>query len=259
MYRLSPYVAELYDVRETQTHDVEWIIGVIRRLGIRRVVEPYCGTGRIAIPVASAGFPTLGIDSSPYMLQRLERKARENGRARGLISLEQTEFLSHRSAPEFDCVLLMGNCLYNHGHPSVQLATIQAAARLVRQGGYVILDNDVHDVLSDQWGAIGQSREAFPTGTCVDGTRLKTTTCTTEIDRQSRFCRARRALHIIRDDAIIQEYEVIQETHAVSIPETEAMIKAAGLAILESYSGTKDLRPLERRSERATYVTQRRG
>ncbi len=43
------------------------------------VLELACGTGRLALPIAAAGFDTTGLDASAAMLAEAERKARESG------------------------------------------------------------------------------------------------------------------------------------------------------------------------------------
>jgi ubiquinone/menaquinone biosynthesis C-methylase UbiE len=67
-------IAEIYDQIETQTHDV----GDVRRLlgGGRnlRMLEPFCGNGRILIPMASDGHEIVGIDQSTIMLDGARAK-----------------------------------------------------------------------------------------------------------------------------------------------------------------------------------------
>ena len=50
------------------------------------VVELAVGTGRIAVPIADAGVPVIGVDSSPEML-RVARAAAESAKVSGLVDL----------------------------------------------------------------------------------------------------------------------------------------------------------------------------
>ena len=50
------------------------------------VVELAVGTGRIAVPIAEAGVPVIGVDSSPEML-RVARAAAESAEVSGLVDL----------------------------------------------------------------------------------------------------------------------------------------------------------------------------
>ena len=73
----SPYdtIAELYDPwSRSVTEDVAFYVAEARRSG-GPIVELGVGTGRIAIPIAQAGIPVIGIDSSREMLAACRRRA----------------------------------------------------------------------------------------------------------------------------------------------------------------------------------------
>jgi SAM-dependent methyltransferase len=68
-------IAELYDPwSRTVTEDVEFYVAEARKAR-SLVVELGIGTGRIAIPVALAGVPVIGVDSSAGMLDVCRRRA----------------------------------------------------------------------------------------------------------------------------------------------------------------------------------------
>jgi len=60
-----------------QGGEVEFYLELAHEAGARglRTLEPACGTGRIAIPLAQAGVSLLGFDSSPEMLARAKAKS----------------------------------------------------------------------------------------------------------------------------------------------------------------------------------------
>jgi ubiquinone/menaquinone biosynthesis C-methylase UbiE len=71
-------VAALYDLDVAPLEgsaDVEWFAGLARRTG-GPVLELGCGTGRVAVPIAQDGHQVVGLDRSPAMLERAERRAR---------------------------------------------------------------------------------------------------------------------------------------------------------------------------------------
>jgi len=55
-------LAELYERRETYADDVDLIRRLIARGGPLNVLECFCGTGRIALPLAQDGHCVTGID-----------------------------------------------------------------------------------------------------------------------------------------------------------------------------------------------------
>ena len=72
-YEIDPHIAESYDAYETQTDDVELIRELIGRAGPLRILEPFCGTARILIPLAEDGHAIVGLDQSEHMPAMAER------------------------------------------------------------------------------------------------------------------------------------------------------------------------------------------
>jgi len=58
-YDIEPHIAEIYDQVETYTDDLYLIRRLIGGRVPLRILEPFCGTGRILIPLALDGH-TLG-------------------------------------------------------------------------------------------------------------------------------------------------------------------------------------------------------
>jgi SAM-dependent methyltransferase len=54
-YELDPHIAEVYDQTENYTDDIALILRLLDDTGPLRVFEPFCGTGRILIPLAQTG------------------------------------------------------------------------------------------------------------------------------------------------------------------------------------------------------------
>jgi ubiquinone/menaquinone biosynthesis C-methylase UbiE len=79
MYDVTPHVAEIYDQSETYTDDVVLIQNLIQGSGHLRILEPFCGTGRILIPLALAGHTLVGLDNAAGMLLRAKEKNQKFG------------------------------------------------------------------------------------------------------------------------------------------------------------------------------------
>ena len=69
-YDLDPHVAEIYDQVETETDDIELIRTLITGKGVLRILEPFCGTGRILIPLALDGQEIVGLDAHGFAVER---------------------------------------------------------------------------------------------------------------------------------------------------------------------------------------------
>ena len=65
---VDEYWAGIYDQLETQRDDVALLRELISDFGQMRILEPFCGNGRIFIPLAEDGHEIVGMDRSGAML-----------------------------------------------------------------------------------------------------------------------------------------------------------------------------------------------
>ena len=60
---IDKYIAEIYDQQETQCDDVNLLLSLIGNRPCK-ILEPFCGHGRILLPLAQAGHEIVGLDLS---------------------------------------------------------------------------------------------------------------------------------------------------------------------------------------------------
>ena len=138
---LSAYdaIAELYDPwSRSVTEDVGFYVAEARKAG-GTIVELGVGTGRIAVPVASAGVPVIGVDSSAGMLEVCRRRADAAGVAR-LLDLRQGDL---RDPPVTERVRLVTSpfrALLHAENDADRRAALAAAHRLLVPGGRFVFD-----------------------------------------------------------------------------------------------------------------------
>lgn len=65
---------DLYDSESNHTTDIPFYTGLVHQTG-SPVLELACGTGRVSIPLARAGFDVTGLDISAPFIQRAKEKA----------------------------------------------------------------------------------------------------------------------------------------------------------------------------------------
>lgn len=71
---LAAFVARVYDGEHRGDEaDIAWALRLARDVG-GPVADLGCGTGRLTVPLAAAGFETSAVDRSPAMLQQLRIK-----------------------------------------------------------------------------------------------------------------------------------------------------------------------------------------
>jgi SAM-dependent methyltransferase len=133
-------IAGLYD---------PWSVGVVEDVGFyvdealqaaaRPVVELGVGTGRIAIPTASAGVHVIGVDASPGMLAVCAEQAARAGVAERLDLR-----VGDLRRPPVDERVLLVTCpfrAYLHlTNDADRLAALRAARELLAAGGRLIFD-----------------------------------------------------------------------------------------------------------------------
>jgi SAM-dependent methyltransferase len=106
-----------------------------------RILELGVGTGRLALPLAAAGFEVVGLDSSPEMLDVLAGKdpASTVQRIRADAGDPHT-WGDELSAQPFDCVLAACNLLLNLTAPGAQRACVAASAEVLAPGGVLVCE-----------------------------------------------------------------------------------------------------------------------
>lgn len=254
MYDLDAHVAELYDQLVTDTED----IALIRRLiGTRkglRILEPFCGTGRVLIPLALDGHTVVGLDRAQGMLSRAKAKARALApEVQERITLLQRDVLREAWPAGFDLVILGGNCLYELATPEEQAQVIASAANALRPGGHLLVDNDhMEGTLDHSWYDPPVREGVFPSGECADGTCLRSRWEVIWYDPPRRLIRFLRHTRIAFPDGRTAEVQYVQQKHPVSADEVASWLTARGLEI-EHMWGNYDRSPYTDSAPRAIF------
>jgi hypothetical protein len=253
-YSADAHIAEIYDQVETQTDDV----ALIRRLiGPRRnlsIFEPFCGKGRILIPLAKDGHLLIGLDEAEAMLERLRQELEgEPQVVRDRVQLICSPVFAVNWPEQQDVVILGGNCFYEMNSSDEQRALVHRAAGAVRGGGHVFIDNDDHrsPELSPEWRKPpGEVRRAFPSGTCQDGTRLEGSTETTWYDTRCRLVHYVRRLKVTHPNGEIVHHQWEETCHPIVMEEVTMWAQEAGFVVEQTF-GDKKGSPYEDTSPRA--------
>ena len=132
-------IAELYDPWSVSvTEDVGFYVEEAERAG-SPVVELAVGTGRIAVPIASAGVCVIGIDSSPGMLDVCRRRAEQAGVA-DLLDLR----LGELEAPPVEERVALVTCPFRSFlhllDDDARLRSLSAVRGLLVPGGRFVFD-----------------------------------------------------------------------------------------------------------------------
>ena len=231
-YEIESHIAEIYDQTETQFEDVSLLRELIGEGKQLKILEPFCGTGRMIIPLLIDGHDIVGMDSAQAMLYQAKRKIDAlNQHLRNKITLVHANVLSSRWPTKFDLVILGGNCFYELATPEEQEKCICKAAHSLVPGGTIYIDNDhMEGDLAEEWRKTGTLQLAM-TGICQDGTSVESTRQTVWVDAPRRLVKFRRWTKVILPDGKVVEREFIQQKHPVSEVEIRTWVERHGFVI----------------------------
>ncbi len=136
-------IADLYDPWSASvTEDVAFYVAEARKTGAAAaapVIELGVGTGRIAIPIAAAGVPVVGVDSSPGMLEVCRRKAEQAGVSE-LLDLRLGDLRRPPVDGSAALVISPFRALLHLESDADRLAGLQAVHDLLQPGGRFVFD-----------------------------------------------------------------------------------------------------------------------
>lgn len=128
-------LAELYDAFVFED-DLPLYLDLAREQG-QRVLEIACGSGRVLVPLARAGFDVVGIDVSPHMLALAQTKLGTTPNAR-LIRADMRDFRLDEA--DFDLAIVAVKSFAYLTEPGEQLSCLQHIHAHLRPGGLLAID-----------------------------------------------------------------------------------------------------------------------
>ncbi len=117
-----------------------------------RILEVGVGAGRLALPLARAGFRMSGIDSSEGMLALLKEAD-----TTGLVNSWHADILDAEDLGTYDAVLMAYNVLSMMPSREAQARSVAAAARCIAAGGYLVVENAAPRAILSQLNPRGQT------------------------------------------------------------------------------------------------------
>lgn len=233
--------------------DVEFYRGYAEIVG-SPILELGCGTGRLLVPLAEAGYRITGVDSSPEMLeharQRIERAGLDD------VDLLQLDMRALAGLPpeHFQMVFCAVNSFLHLETPDDQLLALRGVRRLLKSSGIFVLDL-FHPTPSTLLGMDDRLQHdggwTLPDGSRVDrfsqrhlSPARQTIETTLFIDRTS-------------PDGTLRHSASSYRTRYIHHFEMLALLEAAGLE-LEGVYGSYELEPLDDHSPNMIFVAHAR-
>lgn len=141
--RTDPYSAlpELYDLEHSDfVDDIDFYVNHVMSVG-DPVLELGCGTGRVLLPIAEAGYRVTGLDFSATMLAGAEAAKAVHPEGK-LITLVQGDMIDADNAPggPFGVVIISLNGLLHLWTSSEQRSAIASARKALDPRGQLLID-----------------------------------------------------------------------------------------------------------------------
>jgi len=248
-------VARFFDADYADyTDDLPLVEAYAQRTG-GPVLELGCGTGRLLLPLANAGYEVTGVDLSPEMLRIARSRAEAAGVAQR-VTLVQGDYTDAPLAGAYRLALVMMNTFLHLTSQSAQLRALRHWREHLAPGGLLLIDIFNPDVaqLASLDGRIEWDKTW--TDTQTGATVMKFLARTVDLDEQ-----------IIHVNLIYDEIDTDGQVRRTLVPfdhryvwrfEAELLLDKAGFALKEVY-GDRSLGPFEGDSDTMILVARRRG
>jgi len=248
-HHFEPYeqIAELYDLEHADFRaDVDLLLSFADIVG-DPILEMGCGTGRVLIPLAQAGYDVTGIDRSRSMLKRAEFAALGSGVAER-ITLGELDMVDAARAPggPFGLVIFSLNALMQLPTPALQIAALEAAFAALDPKGQLVIDTlnptPLH-LAQLESGQILEGSWTRPDGTAIDKWSHR------RIHPAEQLIETTIWYDQISQEGTVQRTRSQFTLRYVHAAELELMLRLAGFSETRRY-GSYDLDPYEDDSDR---------
>jgi SAM-dependent methyltransferase len=228
--------------------DVDFFLERLRAERVRGpLLEPGCGTGRVAAPLAAAGYGVCGFDNCEAMLRRARRRRRSlPPEARLRLRFSRQDMAAFRYRRRFDAVVLAFSTLNLLPDAADRRRCLQRIAEHLEPGGLLLAD------LPNPEASAAAGPRRHGTSFRLAGSGHLVTKTVEERDEPGAGAVAVRYTYTARrwlDDAVVDELEVDFSLARIDRREIETMLEEVGLEP-ESVWGDYLGRPFGARSPR---------
>lgn len=127
--------APLYDALNADKDPANEVAFLQKLCPNGRILELAVGSGRVALPLASAGRDVTGVDISPKMLEELHKKS---GNAE--IDIICDDMANVDAKGPYDLIYLIDSGLFNLTEPARQIDCFKNAARMLTPDGSFVIE-----------------------------------------------------------------------------------------------------------------------
>ena len=239
-----------YDLLWADKHeDVPFYLDMAKETG-GPVCELACGTGRVLLPLARAGFEVTGLDLSQAMLDKLQAKLdKEPREVQARVTLECADMRDYRFTQKFGLVFCAFNSFLHLLTTDDQLACLRSVREYLADDGRLVLNIFAPD----------HNRLANKTETLVDREtdpetgRDMVVTNITKRDPANQAMQTSQYVDRIADDGTVRRYAASFTLCWIHHREMHLLLRLAGYEVVAVYGGF-DKHPYDYVSGRQVFV-----
>lgn len=150
-------LAQYYDLSYPLTRDIDFFLEMAERFG-DPILELGCGTGRLLLPLAEAGYKITGLDISSGMLNILKEKlATKSAEEVKRASLVHGDFQDYSLDEEFRFIFIAFNTFYHSLTLEDQESTLRSAHKHLQDEGRLciaVFNPNLDYITSTKQGAL---------------------------------------------------------------------------------------------------------
>ena len=248
-------VARFYDA---ETGDKTDDLNMYSRLAAQydgEILDVGCGTGRVLIHLARAGYKVQGIDNDRAMLDRLARKLTNMPQLLDNITYLQADVLSHEFDRQFSLILLTYNALMHFKEQEQQIALLNNLRHWLTDDGLLVIDlpNAAPAFASDDTDALTLERTFLE----VETGHMIMLHSVSYIDRALQVLHVEWIYDEVDGDGAVKRLVAPHLLRYYFLPELTLLLERCGFAVEEVF-GDAERGPYDAESERMiVYATGR--
>jgi len=241
---------EFYDDFYADVDDIDFYAGLARRAG-GPVLEVMCGTGRILVPLARAGFEVTGIDANEKMLEAARKKlAREPPEVQKRATLVRADARSIELGKRFNLVILAFSSVNHLLAPEDQDRTMACLKRHLSENGLLAVASFIpHD---EKLHAEKLDKEVQ-----LENGDLLIRYSTLTVAPDTGLMRVNYRWELERDDKIVRESTSAFDLRLLKPNQLKALLEGAGFQLVERYGGYRG-EPLDPKGDIVVFVARPR-
>jgi SAM-dependent methyltransferase len=205
--RLYTEEAELYDIAFSWDLDEEaaWLLGRLGGSGVRTLLEPACGSGRVLEAFAAVGVEAVGIDLSPRMVALANERLARKGLPGEARLADMVSFDLGRTFDGAVCPIDSVACLHR---PADVVRHLHSVAHHLGKGGKYLVQIELRDP-DEPWASVAPSSWIAER----EGVRLRIDWTVREIDLDRGLEVQHSRIEVLSGP---RQGEVLEETHLLA-------------------------------------------